>query len=142
MRKVRDVMSDELVSCQPDSTLEEVAKLMSYQNVGLIPVCDLEHHLMGVVTDRDLVLRGYAKGVSHNEHVDSVMTQDVISCDQDSTVVEASELMADHQIRRLPVVEDRKLIGIISLGDLALEQQSNHAAGEALEDISKRPHHH
>ncbi|WP_017471776.1 CBS domain-containing protein [Amphibacillus jilinensis] len=142
MKTVNEVMSNHVMSCQPNQPINEIAKLMADQDIGAIPVCDENHHLLGVVTDRDLVIRGYAKAVDPNESIEQCMTRDAITCDPNQTVREAGELMAKHQIRRLPIVKDRKLIGIVSLGDLALEKQSDHMAGEALEEISEHTHYH
>lgn len=97
---------------------------------------------MGMVTDRDLVLRGYADKKPETTPIQQVMSDRLYNCSPETTLEEASKIMAEHQIRRLPVVENGKLSGIISLGDLSVEDMSDHAAGVALQDISERPELH
>lgn len=142
MMEVKDIMSEHLVCLKPDATIAEISKEMASQDIGAIPICDEEHHLLGIVTDRDLVIRGYAKNMSPDDKVEHCMTQEMITCTEDMSVMEVGELMAEHQIRRLPVIKDKKIIGIVSLSDLALEEQSDHIAAEALEDISEDEQYH
>lgn len=140
--KVKDIMSDHLVCSQTDDTIAKVAELMANQDVGAIPICGDQHHLLGIVTDRDLVIRGYAQGKKPEEKIEQCMTEEMITCEEDMTVDEAGELMSKHQIRRLPVVKGKEIIGIVSLADLAIDQPSDHIATEALEDISEQDHFH
>ncbi|WP_440898123.1 CBS domain-containing protein [Amphibacillus sp. Q70] len=140
--KVKDIMSDHLVCSRADDTLAKVSELMANEDVGAVPICDDQHHLLGIVTDRDLVIRGYAQGKDPEEKVEQCMTEDMITCEEDMTVDKAGELLSKHQIRRLPVVRGKEIIGIVSLADLANEQHSDHIAAEALEDISEQDHFH
>ncbi|MCT2538086.1 CBS domain-containing protein [Aquibacillus koreensis] len=142
MKSVKEVMSSNLVHCTADDTIVEAATKMKNNNIGVIPVCGSNQDILGMVTDRDLVIRGYANKKDGSSKVQEVMSDQLVSVSSDTTVQEASDLMAEHQIRRLPVVDSGKLVGIIALGDLALEDQSNRAAGHALEEISERPEVH
>ncbi|SDJ74778.1 CBS domain-containing protein [Sediminibacillus albus] len=142
MKKLRDVMTTNLSVCSADDTMTEAAKIMTEHNVGAVPVCGANKELLGMVTDRDLVVRGLAKEKSASSKISETMSGTLYSVEPEASVQEASSLMAEKQIRRLPVVENGKLVGIVSLGDLALEEKSNLAAGHALEEISERPEIH
>ncbi|GAA5414989.1 hypoxic response protein 1 [Paraliobacillus ryukyuensis] len=142
MRAVNQIMSKDLTFCQPNDTLIDCAKKMAEKNVGAIPICQDSYDLIGMVTDRDLVLRGYAKDKPGTTQISEVMSGHLVSVAPDASVQQASKIMAEHQIRRLPVVKGNKLVGIVALGDLALEQRSNVAAGHALEDISEQSELH
>ncbi|WP_010530425.1 CBS domain-containing protein [Lentibacillus jeotgali] len=142
MKNVQDVMSTDIAVCRKEDTLYEAAAKMRDRNVGVIPVCSENKELMGVITDRDLVLRGYAEKKPDTTTVQEVMSDELYHASQDTSVQEAADMMAKKQIRRLPIVENGKLAGIVSLGDLSLEDKSNEAAGSALEDISERPEIH
>lgn len=101
-----------------------------------IPIVDGEK-LVGMITDRDLVIRGIAEKKPGSTKVEEVMSDDLITVTADMTAKEASDLMAEHQIRRLPVVEGKNLIGIVSLGDFAVRKMIDHQAGKALSEISE-----
>ncbi|MDL4841290.1 CBS domain-containing protein [Aquibacillus rhizosphaerae] len=142
MKRIKDIMSTNLTFCTADDTINEAANKMKDKNVGTIPVCGSNRELLGMVTDRDLVIRGYANQKEGSSKIQEVMSDKLISVSPDATVQEASELMAEHQIRRLPIVDNGELVGIVALGDLALDEKSNEAAGHALEEISERPEVH
>lgn len=142
MKAIRDIMTTDVSCCTSDDHVFDAASKMKERNVGAIPVCDDNQNLLGMVTDRDLVIRGYAQKKSGSCKIQEVMSDHLYSCTPDSSVKEASDLMSEKQIRRLPVVENGKLVGIVSLGDLSLERESNDAAGHALEEISERPELH
>ncbi|PPA70572.1 CBS domain-containing protein [Jeotgalibacillus proteolyticus] len=131
---VRDVMSSTVVSCEITDSIEQVALMMKDQNIGVLPVLD-QGKIVGMVTDRDVVIRGVAE--HKGKQIDQVMTHEVISVTQDTTAEEAANLMAEKQVRRLPVVENEKVVGMVSLGDLAVSPQANDEAGDALTDISQ-----
>ncbi len=137
MKSVREIMEQEVSFCKTDDSLKDVAEMMRTRNVGSIPVCDGNKHLIGMVTDRDLVIRGYAYQKDGSAKVNEVMSEHLYQVSPDATLQEASDMMADHQIRRLPVTADGKLIGILSLGDLSLDDMSDQSAGQALEQISE-----
>ncbi|QKY68937.1 CBS domain-containing protein [Lentibacillus sp. CBA3610] len=142
MTNVQDVMSKDIAVCRKEDTLHEAASKMKERNVGVIPVCSENKELMGVITDRDLVLRGYAEKKADTTSVQEVMSDRLYHASPETSVQEAADMMAHEQIRRVPIVENGKLVGIVSLGDLSLEDKSNEAAGSALEDISERPELH
>ncbi|GGC80389.1 CBS domain-containing protein [Thalassobacillus devorans] len=142
MKSVREVMTSEISSCTADDHLFDAATLMKERNVGALPVVGSNQELLGMVTDRDLVIRGYANKKPGSTPIQEVMSDKLYHVMPDATLQEASEVMADHQVRRLPVVEQGKLVGILSLGDLSLDDMSDQAAGKALEEISERPELH
>ncbi|WP_040741165.1 CBS domain-containing protein [Paenibacillus ginsengihumi] len=115
----------------------EVAVKMKQEDTGFIPVVE-GRKLIGVITDRDLVLRGYAEKREGSASVEQVMSDKVVSVSPDTTVDEAAKLMAREQIRRLPVVENGDLVGIVSIGDLAVRASFEDEAGEALSQISEK----
>lgn len=142
MKAVSEIMSKDLTFCQPEDTLMNCAKKMAEKNVGAIPVCQTNHELIGMITDRDLVIRGYAKDKPGTSKISEVMSDHLVSISPDTDVQQASIIMADHQVRRLPVVQGNTLVGMVALGDLAQEEKSNMAAGHALEDISEHSELH
>jgi CBS domain-containing protein len=121
----------------------EVAVKMRDHGTGFIPVVDSADGatLIGVITDRDLVVRGYADKHPGSTAVETVMSRKVISVMESASVDEAAERMASEQIRRIPVTRDNKLVGIVSLGDLAVKRIFADEAGEALSGISQRQLH-
>ncbi|MFD1735686.1 CBS domain-containing protein [Bacillus salitolerans] len=139
MQTVRDVMTTNVEYCTPLDNVYEVAVKMKDLNVGAIPICE-EDKLIGMITDRDLVIRGYAEKRSGSYEVTGVMSSDLITVSPDTSLQEASAIMSEHQIRRLPVVENGMLIGIVSLGDLAVNEMSDDRAGHALSEISEPAH--
>lgn len=136
--KVWQVMTRPVEAVEPSDTLRTAAEQMRAVNVGSIPVVDGDNRPIGVVTDRDLIVRGIALGRDPDAvTVAEVMSDEVQGCAPDTPVEEAAAVMKKHQIRRLVVVNDRReLIGIVSLGDLA-QEASERLAGETLEAISE-----
>jgi CBS domain-containing protein len=136
MANVRDIMTNIVGTLSPSNTIAEVAQQMRLLNVGSIPLVQNER-LVGVITDRDIVLRVVADGLDpHQERADLHMSRDPITIAPDTAVEEAAQIMARAQIRRLPVVEGGKLVGYLALGDLAL-QDRDRRVGETLEQISE-----
>ncbi|MDP4180451.1 MAG: CBS domain-containing protein [Bacillota bacterium] len=134
--KVKDIMTKSVAYVNPSNTVVEAAQLMQKHNVGVIPVCD-QSGVIGLVTDRDIVVRNIAHGKSPlDTPVKDVMTSQVTSVSPESDVDEASKIMSQNQIRRLPVVENNKLVGIIALGDMAADSRFDTEASAALSDIS------
>jgi CBS domain-containing protein len=131
-------MTPEVERLPKDSNIRDVAQKMKALDVGMIPVYDGDR-LVGMVTDRDITLRVVTEGRdTANTLAYTVMTPEVIYYFEDQTVEEAAEVMEQHQIRRLIVLNrDKRLVGIVSLGDLATHRQGKKAAGEALSEISK-----
>ena len=134
--ETREVMTSAVECISPSSTLQEAASKMRELDVGSLPVCDLDR-LVGMVTDRDIALRSVSEGQDpHLETVRDIMTPEVIYCFADEDVEEVAALMRDRQVRRLPVLNrDKRLVGIVSLGDLALETTAD-LSGNALRGIS------
>ncbi len=135
MAAISTVMTRDVRTIEPATTLRQAAQAMADQDVGSLPVVDGDT-LCGVVTDRDIVLRGVAQGTGGDGAVSDVMTPDVCTIGSDCDVDEAAKTMADRQIRRLYVVDDGKIVGVVALGDLAVDPQGEDA-GAALKAISK-----
>lgn len=137
MMQLRNIMTSNVVTVQETQSIEEAASLMSQHNIGSIPVVNNNREIVGMITDRDITLRSTAQGESTQTPVREVMTaQQVVKGSPDMNVQEAARLMADQQIRRLPVVENGQIVGMVALGDLAVDNMSDQAAGEALSSIS------
>ena len=137
--KVRDVMTKSIATIRPEATIKDAAQLMQQHNICSIPVVD-NNGLVGIVTDRDIVVRNIATGQDPTSTpVKNVMTSQVTTVTPEEDVHSISQMMASRQIRRVPVVENQKLIGMVSLGDLATTGVSglDVEASEALCEISK-----
>jgi CBS domain-containing protein len=134
-------MSRDVQITTPDQSLIDAAKMMAEGDCGVLPVRDNDR-LVGMLTDRDIVVRGLAQGKDGNTPVREVMSTDVKYCFEDDDVDEVARNMGDLQIRRLPVVSrDKRLVGIVSLGDIATTEEQD-SAGEALSSISERASQH
>lgn len=134
---VREVMTRNVEVVHPDDTLQEAAEKMKELDIGPLPVCD-DGKLVGILTDRDIAVRAVAEGQDPwTDKVRDVMTPEVVSCCADQDVADAVRLMKEKQIRRLVVLDNEKrLVGILSLGDVALHT-SEQLAGATLEEVSK-----
>ncbi len=134
--KIKDIMSNKVISVSPDESAAVAARLFSRYNIGALPVCGKEGKLRGMITDRDVVLRCVAAEEDPaRTKVSEIMTRRVISVDAEESAQSAADLMAREQIRRLPVEQNGKVVGMLSLGDLAKRQDCN--AGAALCEISE-----
>ena len=134
--KIRDVMTNTVVRIHPEESVAVAARTLTHYNIGALPVCGNDGKLCGVVTDRDLVTRCVAaEKKPENTRVRDVMTGNVVAASPDMDVSAAAHLMGRQQIRRLPVVSNGRLCGMVSLGDLAVNEQSNPDAADALGDI-------
>ncbi len=134
MQKISDFMTRNVQVVRPDESLQRAAQVMDELNVGALPVCD-QHGLVGMITDRDITVRATAAGLPADTRIADVMTDHARCCTTEQTVQEAMQQMADVQIRRMPVVDaERRVVGIVSLGDLATRHQGHVAA--ALRRIS------
>jgi CBS domain-containing protein len=131
-------MSRDVEVIHPESVIKEAATKMKTLDVGSLPVCD-NRRLLGVVTDRDIAIRAVAAGLDpQTTKVSAAMTPELIYCYEDEPVKEAAKLMERHQIRRLPILDrEKQLVGIVSLGDLAVETGRDRMSGHALEEISE-----
>ena len=134
--KIRDVMTPDVRTVAPATTIREAAQIMAETDVGVLPVAESDR-LVGMLTDRDIAVRAVAAGRDAETPVREAMSPEIKYCFEDDDVDEVCENLADQQLRRLPVVDrDKNLVGIVSLGDLAKRGDSE-AAGEALEGITK-----
>jgi CBS domain-containing protein len=134
--QVRDVMTHDVRLVRPSETIQQAARMMAEIDAGLLPVTD-DDRLIGMITDRDIAVRAVAEGLGPDTPVSKVMTADVKYCFEDGDVDEVVENMGDIQVRRLPVVNrDKRLVGIVSLGDIACAQDSP-SIGRALSGISE-----
>ena len=135
--KLRDVMSNPVIRIHPDESVAVAARTLNRYNIGALPVCGSDGRVCGLITDRDIVTRCLAAGRSPaSTAVRDVMTSKVISARPDMEANLAAGLMGREQIRRLPVMENGKLCGMVSLGDLANREESSGEAGDALTEIS------
>ena len=135
--KLRDIMTKQVVRIQPEETIAVAARMLEHNNIGAMPVCNDEGKLCGMITDRDIVIRCLAAGKSpQTTSVREVMTSRIYVARPDMDASLAAGLMGREQIRRLPVMENGRLCGMISLGDLAMKEESSIEAGDALTEIS------
>lgn len=135
--KVKDCMCNEVAYVNPDCSIEECAKLMCNNHIGCIPVCNDEKQIVGLVTDRDILLRTIGCNKDYkNTPVSDIMTCKVCYCGPESDIKEAQKMMSENQVRRLPVIENNKVIGILTLGDLAANKDiHSESVGWTLENI-------
>jgi CBS domain-containing protein len=139
--QVRDVMTPEVTTVPPEARLQDVARIMRDEDIGAVPVVQGEQ-LLGMITDRDIVVRAIADGDGlQDRKAGDVMTPDVQCCLEDQNIGDVLKEMGDQQVRRLPVVnKDRRLVGIVSIGDLSREAKPKQV-GKSLEDISQPTGH-
>jgi len=136
MNNIQQIMSKNVVCVSANQTVQDAAQLMNQHNIGSIPVVE-NGQIKGIVTDRDITTRTTAQGMDGNTPVSQVMSSNIVTGDPNMSLQEAAQLMSQNQIRRLPVVENNQLVGMVALGDLATNQQSNESAGDALTNISE-----
>ena len=135
--KLRDIMTNPVIRIHPEETVAVASRTLARYNIGSLPICGSDGRMCGVITDRDIVTRCLAAGRSPTSTaVRDVMTANVICGRPDMDTAAAAGLMGREQVRRLPVLENGKLCGMVSLGDLALEEQTSYDAGDALTEIS------
>lgn len=135
--KINNIMTKDIVSLQAEDTVEHAAQLMKEHGVGSLPICN-EGKIVGIITDRDIALRSVAMGESiQNQTVRNIMTSNPITVSPNISATEAAEIMSKKQIRRLPVVENKNLVGMVSLGDISTEPNLENSAGKALTGISE-----
>lgn len=134
--KVRELMTSPVIRIQADETAEVAARTLAHYNIGALPVCGGDGRVCGVLTDRDLVTRCLASGkIPGHTKVRDIMSGNVIAVRPDMDAGVAAHLMGRQQVRRLPVIENDRLCGIVSLGDLANRDESSMDAADALTDI-------
>ena len=135
--KVKDCMCENVVFVKPDCDTEECVKLMRQNHIGCIPVCDDSKKVVGLITDRDILLRtiGCGKEIK-NIPISEIMTCNINCCTPETDICDAEKTMSNNQIRRIPVMENNKIVGILTLGDLAKNKQiDTEDVGITLEDI-------
>jgi CBS domain-containing protein len=132
---IRDVMTSNPRTVSPEDTIQNAARIMRDEDTGVVPVVE-NGRAVGVVTDRDIVVRAVADG-ELNRPVRDIVSGDVVTARPDMSTKVAAQLMSEHQVRRLPVVENERLVGIVSIGDLAVKEGSDKRIGDALQDISQ-----
>ena len=134
--KVSDAMTPNPRTVQLSDTIEDAARIMRDEDTGAVPVIE-DDRVVGMITDRDIVIRAVADG-DFECTIDDIVSDDVVCATPDMSTTEAADLMSEHQIRRLPVVDDDdRLVGIISLGDIAVKEGRDARTGETLENISE-----
>jgi CBS domain-containing protein len=140
MKKCNEVMTKNAICCMPGDSAEDIARLMQRENVGSIPVIENEQtvKLVGIVTDRDLVLKVVAKGLdAKTTRVEVVMTRKVVTCHAEDDVQKALDAMAEHQLRRIPIVDaNHKIVGIIAQADVATRINQPEKTAEMVKEIS------
>ena len=137
--KLREIMSNSVIKVHPEETVAVAARMLEHNNIGALPVCGGDGRLCGMVTDRDLVTRCLAAGKSpETTKVREVMTGKVYVGRPDMDAALAAGLMGREQVRRLPVMENGKLCGMVSLCDLARKEESSIEAGDAFAEISSQ----
>jgi len=135
--KLQDIMTQQVIRIHPKEHIAVAARLLTQYNIGMLPVCTADGRILGVVTDRDLVTRCMACGrLPENTPVEEVMTTGLTVAAPSMEASAAAHLMGRMQVRRLPVVEDGKLRGMVSLSDLAVRQETEPDAADALSGIS------
>ncbi len=136
--KAKDIMTEKPESVTPGTNITDVARIMRDMNVGIVPVAD-DDRLLGVITDRDITIRVTAAGMSPQDvTVQDFMSPNVVTVKPGDDVEAVRKVMSENQIRRVMVVDDEKLVGVISLGDVALNERDKDAkTGEVLEKVSE-----
>ena len=135
--KLREIMTNTVIRIRPDEPVSVAARTLTQYNIGILPVCGYDGHLCGLVTDRDIVTRCLAAGRNPGSTtVAEVMTGRIVAGRPDMETSAAAELMGKEQVRRLPVLENGRLCGMVSLGDLAGQAETSPEAGDALTEIS------
>ena len=135
-RRCREIMTGDVKTASPEMSLQAVAALMRDGDMGVLPIVENER-LVGIVTDRDIVVRAIAEGKDASTSVGDVMTTEIYSVKPDDFVFEAIRLMGDRQVRRVPIINEAgALVGIIAMADIALETEDEREIAETLEEIS------
>ena len=134
--KIAEIMTTDVETCPPTVTIQDIAAKMREINVGSIPICE-EGRIVGIVTDRDIVLRCIAEELGADAPISEIFSETLITGTEEMLIEEAASLMARHQIRRLPIVRKEQVIGIVLLGDIAVRGKAPREAESALEKVSE-----
>ena len=133
---IREVMTPNPRCVAPGDPIQNAARIMRDEDTGAVPVVE-NGRILGMVTDRDIVIRAVADGAKLDGPVRGIVSPDVVCATPEMSTRDASKLLDEHQVRRLPVVENDRLVGIVSLGDLAVKEGRDSRTGDTLEDISE-----
>ncbi|MES2581406.1 MAG: CBS domain-containing protein [Pseudomonadota bacterium] len=137
MQKLKDLMSPDVKVISPDMSIQEAAIQMLEGDFGMLPVGENDR-MIGTITDRDIAIRAVAEGKDNSTTVREIMSEGIAWVYEDQSVEDAAKLMSERQVRRLPVVDrNKRLVGIVALGDFAVESSEIRPAAEALSEISK-----
>lgn len=140
--KIQEIMTDKIVAVSQHEPVSHAARLMKRHNLGVLPVCDDKGHLRGILTDRDIVTRCIAADMAPEDtKIREIMSRGIRTCSSQDDIKTALDSMSREQIRRLPIVDEGKLVGMVSLGDLARSGLHAMEAAEALTDISANIQH-
>ncbi len=139
--KLKEVMTHDVETVEPDVNLKEVAQRMKALNVGVLPICENDR-LIGLITDRDITVRAIAEGRNPSTtKVSEIMSEELICGFEEQDIKEAASIMEEKQIRRMPVLDrNQHIVGIVSLGDLAVKTRDERLVGKTLEGISEPAH--
>ena len=133
---IRDVMTPNPTTVSPNDSIQSAARVMRDEDTGVVPVVD-NGKPVGVITDRDIVVRAVAEDRELNRPVRDIVTTELVAVHPDMSVQEATDLMSEHQVRRLPVIDNDRLVGIVSIGDIAVKEGKDGRVGDALQHISE-----
>jgi CBS domain-containing protein len=137
MQQVKDLMTRDVQVISPDMTIKEAAVKMRDGDFGMMPVGENDH-IIGTISDRDISIRAVAEGKDARTAVREVMTEGIVWAYQDDSVEDAAVIMCEYQVRRLPVLDrNKRLVGIVTLGDFAIDRSEIRLAAEALSEISQ-----
>ncbi len=137
MQQLKDLMSRDVKVINPDMTIRDAAKKMRDGDFGMMPVGE-DDRMIGTISDRDIAIRAVAEGKDNSTKVRDVMSEGIAWAYEDDSVEAAAKIMSERQVRRLPVVDrDKRLVGIVALGDFAVERSEFQPAALALSEISK-----
>ncbi len=124
-------------TCRSGSSVRDCAKLMKKENVGFVPVCNEDGEPLGTITDRDIAIRVVAEGRGSDTRIDDVMTREVVACNLGDDLADAERLMREHRKSRVMVLDDGKLVGVISLSDI-IEAESEDVAADTMRAVASR----
>ncbi len=147
--KIKDIMTKSVISLKPYDTIKDASFLMLEHNIGCIPIVDDENHPLGIVTDRDIVIRGIAQNNNEKSRLDDIMTTKLLTVHPNDEVGAATHIMGNRQVRRLLVVDENNiLVGFLAMADISTTPENDAKAGMALSkislkstDINSNPHH-
>ena len=136
--KIKDVMTDPAIVVSEDTTIEETAKVMRRYNIGSLPVVNDRDELCGMITDRDIVIRNIARGMDAKIHkVGEIMSRNVVVTTPETDTVNTTVIMSRDKVRRLPVLDKNRVVGVVALGDLAVCNNLMYETGKTLCEISE-----